>query len=124
MIACTNSNCKRKTDRQSFDELTKDIPEFQKQKAEKTGLGMGSTVWITVYKADGSLQCGQGKPIDIKEMEKDFTKSNIKVRSRVKKNDGLMRIQACGTPTGMINAYEIQKSNIEKAIELGYKELK
>lgn len=75
---------------------------------------------VKVFKTDGSLQCGQGKAISIAEMQKDL--KDIKVHSSINKNDGMMRPQVCGAPTGNCNVYEIDRKNLEAAIKLGFKE--
>ena len=74
---------------------------------------------IKVYKPDGSLQCNQGKPISLKEMEAEL--KDIKVLSSDKMHDGMMRIQVCGQPTGMNNVFEIAETDIEKAKLFGFK---
>lgn len=73
-----------------------------------------------VYKYDGSKQCGEGKPIDLKVMAKEL--KGIKIYSMERKPDGLMHIQVCGAPTGYANVYEIDKSNLEAAKKMGFKE--
>lgn len=74
---------------------------------------------VLVYKPDGSLQCGMGKAISLEEMEKQL--SGIRVSSRDKRPDGLMHIQVCGSPTGMINVYEIPASSLKEAEARGFK---
>ena len=75
---------------------------------------------VKVYKPDGSLQCGQGKAIPVADMQKDL--KDIKVHSSSNQNDGMMRIQVCGSPTGNANVYEIDRKNLDAAIKLGFKE--
>ncbi len=75
---------------------------------------------IRVYKADGSLQCGQGKAIPLTEMEKSL--KGIKTYSSINRNDGMMRIQLCGSPTGNCNVYEIDRKDLDAALKLGFKE--
>ncbi len=75
---------------------------------------------VRVFKPDGSLQCGMGSKISLETMEKDLR--GIKVLSRTNMNDGLMRIQVCGAPTGQSNVYEINRSDLEKALKAGFKE--
>lgn len=75
---------------------------------------------VKVFKPDGSLQCGQGKAVSIVEMQKEL--KNIKVYSSGNKNDGMMRIQLCGSPTGNANVYEIDRKDLAAAIKLGFKE--
>lgn len=75
---------------------------------------------IKVYKPDGSLQCGQGKAISLAEMQKEL--KDIKVYSSANKNDGMMRIQVCGAPTGNANVYEIDRKDLSAALKAGFKE--
>ncbi|MES2855377.1 MAG: hypothetical protein V4692_05920, partial [Bdellovibrionota bacterium] len=74
---------------------------------------------VLIYKADGSLQCGAAKGISVDEMEKLL--SGIKTFSKEKRPDGLMHIQVCGSPTGMINVYEISLSQLPTAEKQGFK---
>jgi hypothetical protein len=75
---------------------------------------------VKVYKADGSLQCGQGKAIPAAEMQKDL--KSIQVYSSATKNDGMMRIQVCGAATGNANVYEIDRKDLAAALKMGFKE--
>ena len=75
---------------------------------------------VKVFKYNGSLQCGQGKSISISEMQKEL--KDIVVFSSSEKNDGMMRIQVCGSPTGDANVYEIDRKDLEKAKSYGFKE--
>ena len=75
---------------------------------------------IRIYKADGSLQCGMGKAIPLDEMKKEL--AGITVFSAENKADGLMHMQLCGSATGRCNVYEIDRSDLEKAKKMGFKE--
>ncbi len=75
---------------------------------------------VKVAKADGSLQCGQGRAIPVAEMQKEL--GAIKVYSSANKNDGMMRIQVCGSPTGNHNVYEIDRKDLDAALKAGFKE--
>src|SRR6185312_7818278 len=79
-----------------------------------------STDTVKVYKYDGSLQCGMGKPIAITDMQKEL--QGITVYSTENKSDGLMRTQVCGSPTGKANVYEIDRSQLTEAKKRGFKE--
>ncbi len=79
----------------------------------------GKDLTVTVYKYDGSLQCGLGKAVPLEEMEKEL--EGIPVVSRVNRPDGLMHIQVCGQPTGQVNAYEIPENFLELAETKGFK---
>ena len=74
---------------------------------------------VFVYKADGSLQCGQGSKTDLVSMKKEL--GSIEVFSAENKHDGMMRIQVCGHPTGNANIYEINEKDLEAALKLGFK---
>lgn len=75
---------------------------------------------IRVFKYDGTKQCGQGKQIAIAEMQKEL--DGIQVFSSNTKNDGQMRIQMCGAPTGSAHVFEIKKDDLERAKKAGFKE--
>lgn len=75
---------------------------------------------VRVYRYDGTLQCGMGKRIPIEDMQKDL--KDIPVISANHLNDGLMRIQLCGSPTGDANVYEIEEAHLEKAKSFGFRE--
>ncbi len=77
---------------------------------------------VKVYKYDNSRQCGQGKAVSLEEMAKEF--KNIKIISQEKKNDGMMRIQMCGAPTGVANVYEIDQKDAKRAAKIGFREWK
>lgn len=110
VMACATGPCPR---------ATAAAPE--KSKSEEVAMSASSTAErVKVYKADGSLQCGQGKQIPVPEMQKQL--KNIKVYSAVNKNDGMMRIQVCGAPTGNSNVYEIERKDLEAALKAGFKE--
>ena len=76
---------------------------------------------VYVYKADGSLQCEQGKAITPVDMAKEL--EGITVRSQSNKNDGRMHIMMCGGPTGKINIYEIAEKDLEAALKKGFRNL-
>lgn len=88
-----------------------------------TGSTVPSTTSATilVFKPDGSLQCQAAKGLSPEEMEKQL--DGIKVISRDKRPDGLMHIQVCGSPTGMINVFEIPASALKEAEGRGFKRL-
>ena len=117
-ISCASKDCrsiKEEQKNQSGDNKPVPIPAELDPMTKPP-----QTEKIKVYKPDGSLQCGQGKPVSLEEMQKQLGK--IKVYASFKKNDGLMRIQLCGHPTGNSNVYEIHINDLENAIKLGFKE--
>ena len=77
---------------------------------------------VTVYKADGSLQCGMGEAVALTVMKKEL--GSIKVFNSYKRSDGMMRIQLCGSPTGNCNFYEIDQKDLTAALAAGFLEWK
>lgn len=102
VMGCSSTHCRMK----EFQAL-----ESQKEKKVKT---------VKIYRYDGTLQCGMGKRISIDDMQKEL--KEIPVLSSAHLNDGLMRIQLCGSPTGDANVYEIEETHLEKAKALGFRE--
>jgi len=123
LLACQNQPCReirkqkealagQKVGRENAGSSTSEDPA-----ATVTGAAM---LKVKVYKPDGSLQCGMGQKIPLEVMEKEL--KGINVHSRSNRNDGLMRIQVCGAPTGNSNVYEIDRTDLEKALKKGFKE--
>lgn len=71
-----------------------------------------------VYKYDGSKQCNMGKPLTPKQMRGQL--SGIEVFKTLSKNDGLLHITVCGSPTGQANLYWIDKKDLKGAEERGF----
>ena len=74
---------------------------------------------VTVAKADGSLQCEPNSGLDLERMAEDQL-AGIEILSSSKQNDGLIRIQVCGTETGMLNTYRIQSKDVPKVLKAGF----
>lgn len=109
LAACSHGNCGAEK-RKSQTATQAGAPVVKSSSSER----------VKVYKADGSLQCGQGKKIALAEMQKDL--KDIQVYSSENKNDGMMRIQLCGSPTGNCNVYEIDRKDLDGAVKNGFKE--
>ncbi|MGZ3725106.1 MAG: hypothetical protein ACXVBD_04875 [Pseudobdellovibrio sp.] len=108
-VACANQACK-------IEERT-NVPMTGNEKTSSQKKDLSQRVFV--YKLDGSLQCEQGKKIALDTMKKDL--GDIEVFSSDNKHDGMMRIQVCGSPTGMSNVYEIDQKDLDKALKLGFK---
>lgn len=109
LAACQSGNCR--------SNRTESEREIKKADALQANSPQSR---IKVYKYDGTLQCGMGKTTSVADMQKEL--AGIIVYSAENKNDGLMRIQVCGAPTGKANVYEIDKSSLDKAKTYGFKE--
>lgn len=98
-------------------------PAVAPQSASSSAAPETATAKVKVFKADGSRQCGQGKAVDAKIMEKELAKAGIKVLSSAKGSDGMMHTQVCGAATGNANIYEINSADLKKAEKLGFSRL-
>lgn len=112
-VACTSTNCREQKEKAGVAAapVKKEIDPMAKTSVADR---------VKVFKPDGSLQCGQGKAISLGEMQKEL--KGIQVHSSFNKNDGLMRIQVCGAPTGNSNVYEIDRKDLDAAVKAGFKE--
>src|SRR5712691_970315 len=80
---------------------------------------LGSSQTTKVYKPDGSIQC-QMSGVALEDMEKELTSKGITVLSSCYSHDGLIRPAVCSVPTGSLNVYEIDVSQLQKARDLGF----
>ncbi|UOF01984.1 hypothetical protein [Bdellovibrio reynosensis] len=115
--ACSHGNCRAQKAPQT---TVTDASTKSAASAEVATMPSSAVDRVKVFKADGSLQCGQGKAIPAAEMQKEL--KGIKVYSATNQNDGMMRIQLCGSPTGMVNVYEIDRKDLDVALKAGFKE--
>jgi hypothetical protein len=121
IFGCANVNCREARDAQAAASGTTAAAPASEVSKEKDPMSKTSAAdRVKVYKPDGSLQCGQGKAIPLETMQKQLGK--IKVYNSFNKNDGMMRIQVCGQPTGMSNVYEIDRKDLAAAQKAGFKE--
>lgn len=74
---------------------------------------------VTVAKADGSLQCEPDSGLSLDQMAEEQL-AGVEILSSSKQNDGLVRIQVCGTETGMLNAYRIRSKYLIRAQKAGF----
>lgn len=115
-VGCTSGNCRSQ---QETPEALAKAPKLSMEELthmKETSKGQR----VHVYKPDGSLQCNQGRKITPEEMEKEL--AGVRIYSKLNKNDGKMRIQLCGSPTGNCNIFEIDRENLDQALKLGFKE--
>jgi hypothetical protein len=109
-VGCTTGQCRRDGTPVIAEEGAQTISESQ----------MANEV-VVIGKSDDSLQCGYNVGITLDTMARELEGMSILKSS--KKHDGLMRIQSCGAPTGMMNVYSIYRKDVKKAVKLGYKVL-
>ena len=67
---------------------------------------------VMIFKADQSTQCSK-KPngISLEKMAEEL--GGIQIFSQENKNDGMMHMTLCGSPTGRINVYQIHKNDLD-----------
>ena len=111
ITACTHGNCRA---------IEKKQKNSNTEAAAMATTPTSALQRVKVSKPDGSLQCGQGKAVSVADMQKEL--KDIKVFSSANKNDGMMRIQVCGSPTGQHNVYEIDRKDLDAALKAGFKE--
>ena len=75
---------------------------------------------VKIYKYDRSVQCEPQSGITLAEMVDELAHFGITVICAQKGHDGYARAQACGTDSGVINVYTINRSDLTRAIELGF----
>ena len=110
LCACSTTNCAHERKFNSENKTN------EKMTLDKGNLNMKK---VKVAKSDGTLQCSQGKKISPEEMQKGL--KEIHVFSATTENDGMIRIQVCGSPTGNFNVFEILETDLEKALGYGFK---
>jgi hypothetical protein len=107
LCACASGHCRKAT------------PPPTVASDEKAGDEVDTKAHIFVAKPDGSLQCKKGKGVPLEKMRDEL--KGIEVFSQAKKQDGLMHVQLCGSPTGRHNLYEIAAKDLAAAEKLKFK---
>ena len=110
MVGCSSAQCRKPLSiNKEGDSATVN---------EKLLAGPGRSL---VAKKDGSKQCekpDQGLAKSLDAMKSEL--KDIKVYDMAKQQDGMMRIQVCGSATGTYNVYEVGEEDVKKAIALGF----
>lgn len=112
-VACASSNC-----REMKEKSGEVAPPVKKENDPMNKTSAADRV--KVAKPDGSLQCNQGKATPLADMQKELGAFHVYASSN--RNDGMMRIQLCGAPTGNYNVYEIDRKDLAAALKLGFRE--
>ena len=73
---------------------------------------------VKVFKYDGSKQCEPNTGTTLEKMAIEL--DGIEILSSETKNDGRMRVQMCGTPTGQAHIFEIASKDLEEAKKRGF----
>lgn len=75
---------------------------------------------VTIFKHDGTLQCGLGKEVTLAQMAAALEAAGVTVLARRKANDGKLHIELCGSASGRINVFEIPAASLRAAQKLGF----
>lgn len=121
LTACAAGNCReqRAEERRKSSSAGTSVTETRAEQVLKETKGSNVMDRVKIYKPDGSLQCGMGAAVPLDTMKKDL--GDIKVYSQENTSDNLMHIALCGSPTGKINVYEIDRENLKEALSKGFK---
>jgi hypothetical protein len=79
-------------------------------------------VWIT--RPDGAQSCSTSGGQSLDDGAAELRKSKVRVLESRKGNDGKMRAQMCGIPSGSTNSFLIPKEDLARAVAQGYVEAK
>lgn len=96
------------------------LTAFSSSKPQVPAQGGEETVWIR--RSDGGLSCSPEKAQSLEDAAGELKKARISVLDSRKGHDGKMRIQMCGAPAGTENAYKIHRSDLPRAVALGFAE--
>lgn len=80
----------------------------------------GETIWVV--RSDGAKSCSPEVTESIDQGAALLRGAQIQVLESRKGSDGMMHAQVCGADTGSLNGYLIQKSDLKRALDLGFKE--
>ena len=75
-----------------------------------------------IYKYAQRKQCQADSGQDVQTMEEELIKAKVVVFQRYRGMDGLLYPLSCGSETGEINIYIIEKSALAVAFSFGYRE--
>ncbi len=78
------------------------------------------TVWVMAL--DGSLSCGEAAGKSVEKGAAPLRAAGIQPLASLKRHDGMMRPAVCGTPTGMVNLYRIERRSLDAALAAGFAE--
>ena len=79
-------------------------------------------VWVG--KSDNAQSCSTTPGISLDLMNKELQGAGVRVAEKKKLQDSKMRIAMCGVDKGVLNVFLIKKSDMPKALTLGFLEVK
>lgn len=106
----------------TFHSGTQTVYAFASKKTDGKSSAEDSGSFVWVMKPDGGESCAKDSAISIEQGAEDLKKAKIKILASQKGDDGKMHAQMCGLPTGKLNLYKINKSDLPRAVTLGFEE--
>ena len=89
-----------------------------------SNLGLAKAVdSVWVGRADGSKQCEAEQKELSPAVKEQLKAAGIEVLQSKKGDDGRMRIQMCGAPSGKMDMVQIPRTQLEAAKKLGFVEI-
>jgi hypothetical protein len=79
-------------------------------------------VWVG--KSDQATSCNTNPGISLDAMATELAQAGIKSFDKQKFHDSQLHIQMCGADKGTMNVYLIEKTQLQKAVSLGFSEIK
>ncbi len=73
--------------------------------------------------SDGELSCSPGSAQGLLDGSEELKNAGIRFFDSKKGFDGKMHPQMCGVYTGSVNEYLIRRSDLAKALKLGFQEV-
>lgn len=119
VIGCASGKCRQKKDEKTFLEHVENLPHFKTKEAQS--IKPGDLDVVQIYKEDGTRQCESIRPVPATNLKQQLETNGIKVLKVEHTSDGVMHIQVCGSTTGRIYVFDIQRLHLQKALKLGYR---
>ncbi|MFN7455414.1 MAG: hypothetical protein ACK5RO_12230 [Pseudobdellovibrionaceae bacterium] len=115
LMACASGNCRSQQIKNQTPTPSSSVVE-----ATATPVVVAQGDRVRVFKYDGSKQCSLGEVIPLEKMKAEL--KEIQVFKAESKSDGLMHLTVCGGSTGRAHVFEINKTQLEAAKKLGFRE--
>ncbi|MCS6838564.1 MAG: hypothetical protein NZ480_06920 [Bdellovibrionaceae bacterium] len=126
LMSCSSGPCHREisNEQSSAGPINKKILQVRESAGEPMDQKVTHEIYrVYVYKSDGTIQCEPSiKAIPLVTIKKELEDAKIQVFEATHMDSGMMMITLCGAPTTKIYRFQIPKSDLEKAIKLGFKE--
>jgi hypothetical protein len=86
--------------------------------SDAVSVSSNDSVWVA--RGDGGQSCSPKSGQALEAGAGELQKAQVRVLESRKGDDGKMRAQMCGLPTGKLNAYRIPREDLGRAVALGF----